>query len=366
MVSLKVGKRLINQNSPTFIIAEAGSNHDGDLNQAFQLVDIAVKAKVDAVKFQIFKADKLYPKNCGNIKLDNKIIDIYGFLKKHEVDYSWIPKLKKYCDQKNIIFFATPFDEKSANILDDSGVLAYKIGSPELNHIPLINHIAKKSKPMILSDGLSTLSEIELAIESVKKQNNNQVAILHCLSSYPAPANEYNLNFIQTLIKVFGVVAGVSDHTTNPFLVPTLAVCNGARIVEKHFTLNKKLPGADHFFALEPDELTLMVKKIREVEKYSLRQKEQYMSKYKDIMGGYQKTIAPSEMELYPGDKRSIFVIGDIKSGQKLNKKNIRVLRAERFLKPGIHPSFYDLIINKTAKRNIKKFQGLQWSDVLN
>ena len=152
-MEIKIGNKTIGPNRPTFIIAEAGSNHDGDLTQAFKLIDVAVKAGADAIKFQIFHADKLYPKNCGNIELGGKKLDLYGFLKDHEVDYKWISKLKKYCDNKGIIFFASAFDEASANELYKNHVSVFKIASSELNHIPLIKHVAKKHKPIILSDG---------------------------------------------------------------------------------------------------------------------------------------------------------------------------------------------------------------------
>ncbi|MGA2910172.1 MAG: N-acetylneuraminate synthase family protein [Candidatus Microgenomates bacterium] len=364
-MDLRIGNKNISQNSSSFIVAEAGSNHDGNFNQALKLVDIAAEAGADAIKFQIFRADKLYPKNSGKIRLNNKTLDLYGFLKKHEVDYDWIPKLKKYCEERKIIFLATPFDERSSDILEKYGALAYKIASPELNHIPLLKHIAKKNKPIIMSDGLSTISDIDLAIETIKKQNNFKIAVLHCLSAYPAPAEEYNLNFIQTLIKVFGVIAGVSDHTTDPVLIPTLAVCNGARIVEKHFTISKNLKGADHFYALEPNELMLMIKKIREVEKFSQKQKKEFLSKHPKIMGSYEKIIAKCEKEIYPGDKRSIFAIKKIRFGERFTIRNIRVLRAERFLHPGIHPQFFEIILGKVCQSDISAFRGVEWKNVL-
>lgn len=362
---LTIGKNKINENSKIFIIAEVGSNHDGKLEQAFQLIDIAAEAGADAVKFQIFKADKLYTKNCGIIDFNGKKLDIYKFLKKSEVSYNWIPQLKKYCNKKKIIFFATPFDEKSADILQTNGVPLFKIASPELNHLPLLKHIAKKNKPMIMSDGLNTLSDIDEAIKTVREAGNNQIAILHCLSDYPAPPEEFNLNFLQTLIKVFGVIAGVSDHTLDPILIPTLAVANGAKIIEKHFTINKKLSGTDHTYALEPKELKLMIKKIREIENYSPEQKEDYMSRFPKIMGKYEKIIAPCEQKIYHGDKRSIFSIAPIKIGEKFSKKNIRILRGERFLKPGLHPRYWDIIIGKICQKNINQYQGVLWENII-
>jgi sialic acid synthase SpsE len=365
MSQVKIGGHLIGGKSPTFIIAEVGSNHDGKLEQAYRLIDAAKIAGADAIKFQIFKASRLYPKNIGTIKLNNKEFNLYNFLEKSEVPYNWVPKLRTYCRKKRIIFLATPFDEESAEILDKNNIVAYKIASSELNHIPLIRYIAKKGKPMIMSEGLSGLSDIELAIDTVKKEGNDKIIILHCLSAYPAPMNELNLNFIKTLINVFGVVAGFSDHTTDPVLAPTLAVCNGAKVIEKHLSINKQLTGADHFYALEPGEFKQMVEKVREVDHYSNLERKKYLSRHKKILGSYRKVIAPCEQEIYPGDKRSIFSVQPIKKGEKFSRKNIAVLRAERFLTPGLHPKYFDLVLKKTAKRTIKAYKGIEWSDIL-
>ena len=367
--NFKIKDRKIGPGNPVFIIAEAGSNHDGNFEQAKKLIDIAAEAKADAVKFQLFLASKVYTPNCGKIPTLRGKLDLYEFFQRSEMPFKWIPLLKKYAEKKGLIFIVSPFDEATADELEKNNIKAYKIASPELNHLPLLSYIAKKQKPLIISSGLSTLSDIEEAIDSIHKENNRQIVLLHCVSSYPAPPEEYNLKLIETLQNNFQVPVGISDHSLDPVIIPELAAVLGAAVIEKHFTLDKKLPGADHTFALNPDELALMVKKIREAEKWSKEKRDKFLNSkpfYKKILGNGQKIIAPSEKEIYPGDKRSIFIIKDIKNGDKLNKKNIAILRSERYLNPGIHPRYFNLILGKKVIKPIKKYNGLQWAHLLN
>lgn len=368
MEKIKIINKQIGEGEPVFIIAEAGSNHDGSLEQAKKLIDIAADAEADAIKFQLFRAAKIYPPNCGKIPTFKGKIDLYEFFKKVELPFKWIPLLKKYAEDKGLIFIVSPFDERAVDELEKNNVKVYKIASPELNHLPLLSYVAKKRKPMILSSGLSTLSDIEEAVSAIKQQKNQQIVILHCVSSYPAPLEEYNLKVIQTLKSVFQLPIGISDHSLNPILIPKLATACGAAVIEKHFTLNKKLPGADHPFALNPAELKLMVKEVRKVEKWSQEKRNKFLNSkpfYKNILGTGQKVIAASEKEIYPGDKRSIFAIADIGKGKRISKKNIAVLRAERYLQPGIHPRYFSLILGKRVIEPVKKHTGLQWDHLL-
>jgi len=365
---IKIGDKQIGQDETIFIIAEVGSNHDGKLEQAKKLIDIAAWAKVDAVKFQLFRASKLYPPTCGKILTLQGKIDVYKFFEQVELPYRWLPSLKKYAENQDLIFIVTPFDEKSADVLEKIAVDIYKIASPELNHLPLLQHIAKKQKPMILSSGKSRLFDIEEAIDLIHRENNHQVILLQCVGNCPAPLEDYNLNVIETFKRAFRVPVGISDHSLDPSLIPKLAVACGVSVVEKHFTLNKKLSGLDHPFALEPDELKSMVKEIKKVEKWSKKKKKNFLNSklsYKKILGTSQKIIAPSEKELYPGDKRSIFVIKDIKRNEKLGKNNIAVLRGERHFRPGIHSRYFNLVLGKRATKSIKKYTGLQWEYLL-
>ncbi|MDP3883023.1 MAG: N-acetylneuraminate synthase family protein [Candidatus Staskawiczbacteria bacterium] len=364
----KIGEKLIGQDKPVFIIAEAGSNHDGNLGQAKKLIDVAAEAKADAVKFQLFKAEKLYPPNCGKISTPYGEVDLYDFFKNASLTLKWLPLLKKYSESKGLIFIVTPFDEKSADELAKINLDVYKIASSELNHLPLIKHVAKNKKAIIFSTGLSKLSEIEEAIDTAIGENNQEIILLHCVSSYPAPPEEYNLRIINNLKNIFQLPVGVSDHSIDPILIPRLAVLAGANVIEKHFTLDKNLPGADHHYAQNPKELKLMVKEIRKTEKWSKRKKEEFLknSFYQKIFGSGRKIIAPSEKEIYPGDKRSIFVVRNLKKGDRLNKSNLAVLRAERYLEPGIHPRYFNLVLGKKVVKPIKKYNGLQWGHLLN
>ena len=367
--SFKINNRIIGRGRPVFVIAEAGSNHDGKLLQAKKLIDVAAEAKADAIKFQLFKASKIYTPNCGKIPTPRGKLDLYDFFKQSEMPFEWIPLLKKYSEKKGLVFIVSPFDEETADELEKNGIKAYKIASPELNHLPLLSYIAKKQKPMIISSGLSTLSDIEEAVNVIHKENNRQIVLLHCVSSYPAPVREYNLKAIETLQNAFQLPVGISDHSLGPVLIPKLAVICGAVMIEKHFTLNKKLPGADHVFALEPDELALMVKEIRAAEKWSKEKTNKFLNNspfYKKILGTGQKIIASSEKDIYPGDKRSIFAVKDIKKGEKLSKSNLSVLRAERHLRPGIHPRYFNLVLGKRLSKPIKKYSGVQWANLLN
>ena len=371
MEKIKIsGKKWIGKGDPVFIIAEAGSNHDGKFLQAKKLIDIAAEAGADAVKFQLFRADKIYPPNCGKIPgKSGEKIDLYKFLQQTELPFQWLSVLKKYAKERGLIFFAAPFDESAADELEKNNIDIYKIASPETTHLPLIKHIAKKQKPIILSTGFSKWGEVEEAIEAIYKEKNKKVILMHCVSSYPAPLEDFNLKIIETLKAAFNIPVGISDHSLDPVIVPRLAAALGADIIEKHFTLNKKLPGPDHHFALNPQELKLLVKEVRKTERWSKRQKDDFLKSkplYKKILGTGQKTIALSEQEIYPSDKRSIFIVKDLKKGEKLNKNNTIVLRAERYLKPGIHPRFFDLVLGKIVSRPIKKYTGLQWEHLLN
>ncbi|MFH1894718.1 MAG: N-acetylneuraminate synthase family protein [Patescibacteria group bacterium] len=368
MGKIKIKNKIIGDGNPCFIIAEAGSNHDGKFEQAKKLIDIAAFAGADAVKFQLFRAAKIYTPDSGKIETPAGKVDLYKFFKKVELPSRWLLPLKKYAEGKGLIFIVSPFDEKSVDLLAKIKIDVYKIASPELNHLPLLRHIARKQKPMILSEGLSTTADIEEALNVVNKENNFQTILLHCVSSYPAPPEDYNLNVIETLKRVFLVPVGISDHTLDPVLLPRLGAALGVSAIEKHFTISKKLPGADHPFALEPEELKLMVKEIRKTEKWSVEKKKRFLNSnpfYKKILGTSQKIIAPSEKTLYPGDKRSIFTIKDIKKDEKLSKNNIAVLRAERYLKPGIHSRYFNIILGRKTVRPVKKYNGLQWEHLL-
>ena len=336
MKNVAIGKRWVGDGEPCFIIAEAGSNHNGSLEQAKRLIDIAAEAGADAVKFQLFRAAKLYPKSAGvsdYLKLSKAIYDLVAEM---EMPYEWIPELAGYCKEKGLLFLASAFDEQSVDALDPY-LAAFKIASYEMTHIPLVRYIAKKGKPVVISTGTANLEEIRETVEAFREDGNDEIVLLQCTAGYPAPLESLNVRVVQTLKQTFGVPAGLSDHSRDPWVAPLCAVAVGANVIEKHFTFSNELPGPDHRFALEPDELRSMVRKIREAEK---------------SLGTGLKTVQPVEAELRAFARRSIFAVRDIDEGQTLTQDNIAVLRCGK-LQGCLEPKSYDEIVNRRAARRI-------------
>jgi N-acetylneuraminate synthase len=297
-------------------------------------------------------------------------VDFYQVLKGLELPVEWLPELKEHAKNKGLLFICSPFDEAMVDELEQIDIDCYKIASPELNHIPLLEYISQKNRPIICSAGLSKMYEVEEAIDAIKK-NNDKLAIMHCVSSYPAPSEDCNLNVIKTMKQEFDVPIGFSDHTLEPETAPLVAIFKGANIIEKHFTLDKNMEGPDHKFALEPQELKAMVTAIRNIEKMSKSEQKKFIyqlygkDKINKILGKYQKVIAPSEKELYPNDKRSIHAIKDLRKGETLTKENIAILRSERNLNPGLHPRFYNVMIGAKLQKEVRCGQGIKWEDLL-
>jgi N-acetylneuraminate synthase/N,N'-diacetyllegionaminate synthase len=245
---LWIGKRSIGENEPVYIIGEIGSNHNRKIKQAKQLIDIAADCGVDAVKFQLFKTENLYSS-------DNKLFKIF---KENELPFEWLPEIINYSKAKGLTFLASPFDKESVDRLFKLNVVAYKLASSETVNLPLLGHIALKHKPVLISTGMCDLADVYEAIEVVKAAKNEQIALLHCTALYPTPAEHVNLNAMHTLRSAFNLPVGFSDHTLGNEIT-FAAVAMGARIIEKHFTLNRQLKGPDHSYALEPQELSALV-----------------------------------------------------------------------------------------------------------
>lgn len=345
---VKIGNKKIGDKHPTYIIAEAGSNHNGHMYIAKRLIDKAADAGADAVKFQVFRAEKLYPKKAGVTKYLKMDKPIYEIIKDMEMPYEWIPTLAEYCKEKNIEFLASVFDEESADILDEY-VNAHKIASYELTHIPLIRYVAKLKKPIILSTGASNISDIEESVRTIKDGENKNLCLMQCTAKYPAPLTAINVNVIRTFKDKFKIPVGLSDHSREVFIAPMAAVSVGAKIIEKHFTLDKNLPGPDHKFALEPDELKEMVEKINMVEK---------------VLGSDTKKIEDEEKELFDFARRYIFASKDIKKGEIFTKDNLIVLR-KGVIGAGIEPKKIDEVLGKKAARNILAEHCIQNGDFL-
>ena len=322
-------------NKPCFIIAEIGSNHDNSFSKALKLIDKAKEAGADAVKFQIFSADQHYSKYTPGFKYLKKK-NTYNLIKGLEINRRWIFKLKKYCDKKKIIFFASPCDLSAINELKRLNTKLYKVASFDITDLNLVESIAKTKKPIILSTGMCSFKDIQNAVKVCKKNKNRNIILLQCTSLYPAPKNLANLRTIETMRKKFKLLTGYSDHTLDSDAA-LISVCLGSKVLERHFTLSKKSKGPDHAFASEPNEFKEMVIKIRI---------------YENMIGDGKK-IGPhkKEMEMFKKGRRSIHVNKDIKKGDIIKKKDII------FKRPGlgINPSEINKVLNKKAKKNILK-----------
>jgi len=342
---IKIGDKYIGEGYPCFIIAEAGANFrisenpEVNFKRALKLIDVAVDAKTDAVKFQLYSAKKLYVKNAGSAKYIGKKKPIFEIIKEMELPKKWLPKLKKYCDDKGIIFLCTPFDEESTDVLEEVGIEAYEIASYSITHLPLLKYIAKKGKPIIISSGASNIEDIENAIKIIKNQRDNPIALMQCTAKYPAPLSTINLKTIPHFIKKLNIPIGLSDHSRNPIIAPLGATALGAKIIEKHFTIDNQSPGPDHAFAILPNELKNMVHHIRSVE---------------EALGSKQKRVLEEEKELHDFARRYIYAKEDIKKGNIFSDENLVVLRSGR-QKKGMLPSELDRIKGKKASKNIKE-----------
>jgi N-acetylneuraminate synthase len=365
---ITVGHKKIGGDNPCFIIAEVGINHNGDIKLAKKLIDVAAQAGCDAVKFQAYKTSHLYSKRAGRLDWKDKgekySYDIYSSNKSFEMPADWVPKLINYATKQNLIFFSSVWDEPSSDFLEKKGMGLYKIGSSAVTNLPLIEHVAKKRKPVILSIAGSTLGEVEEAIATVQRYNKDMV-VLHCHLKYPTELKDVNMNIMKTLMYAFpDLILGYSDHTMHPFKAPVAAVAAGAKVIEKHITLDKEMKGPDHFFALEPDELALMVKKIREAEERIKKGKKIDVNPI--IMGSSGLKTYPDEAYLRKFAYTTIITVKDIKKGEKLTKSNVRVLRPGK-IKRGLEPRFYKLLVRKGFKvvRDIPLGKAIMWDDLI-
>lgn len=340
-MKIKIGSHFVGENEPTFIIAEAGANHNRDFDIAKKLIDIAADAKADAVKFQTYSAETLYSKKTP-IFLKDKDIRPYDLIKKLELPRDWQPKLKKYAEQKGIIFLSTPFDYAAVDELDELDLPAFKLASFEIVDLELIKYAASKQKPMIISTGMASLGDIEDAITAIHSVGNINIILLHCNSLYPTPVEVVNLNAIETMHKAFSLPIGFSDHTLG-IHVSLAATAMGACVIEKHFTLDRSLPGPDHPFAIEPDELKELVSNIRDIGAAK--------------GDGIKQRSSLEDEEVYQKARRSIIALCDIPAGMLITKSMLVVKRPGY----GIAPKFMDIVVGRTARVDIEKDDWLRW-----
>lgn len=330
-----------------FIIAEVGVNHNGSIVMAKKLIDEALLAGADAVKFQMFHADELTTKTAGlaDYQKKTKEKNQHEMLKKLELAPADFIELKQYCDDKQIFFLATPFDLRSVDFLDDLGMSVFKVGSGDLTNFPLLKKISKTSKPIILSTGMALLEEIDNTINYLTALNKGQeICILHCTSSYPAPEQELNLKVINEYIKRYPYTIGYSDHSVGTH-IPVAAVALGAKIIEKHITLDQSLPGPDHAASMPAEEFREMVRLIRLTEL---------------ALGTEQKQMTGLEKQVKPLVRRGLYLNRDIEAGKILTDSDLIALRPLK----GIEANEYENVLGKVLKTSKKKHEPLYWGDV--
>ncbi len=343
--SIQIQDKIITPKGPAFVIAEAGVNHNGEFHRAKELIDVAYNAQVDAVKFQLFHADRLVTKQAQQAAYQARNLgkeeSQYEMLKKLELPDKAFAELKSYAESKGLIFMATPFDKAAIDYLFQIGVYAYKVGSGDLTNLPYLTHMAKTGIPMIVSTGMSVMEEVMAAKTVIEAGGNEQVILLHCTSNYPCPYEEVNLRAMYTLRKETGCLVGYSDHTEG-IIVPSTAVAMGAVVIEKHFTTDRNLPGPDHKASLEPDELKAMVQQIRLIE---------------SIMGEEEKKPTVSEQEVAKVARKSVVAAVDIPAGTHITADMLTIKRPGT----GISPSKIHTFIGKVAGRYIPADTLLTW-----
>jgi len=322
----------------TLIIAEAGVNHNGSINRAKEMIEVAAQAGADYVKFQTFRAEALVTRYAVKAKYQENLTDSnesqFGMIKKLELDLNAHKILIQHCKKQNIGFLSTPFDHESIDLLSHLNIPFYKIPSGEITNLPYLRHIGSIRKPIIMSTGMSTIDEVNDALKILLEAGakKDKITILHCNTEYPTPIEDVNLNAMLTIREKTGVQVGYSDHTLG-IEVPIAAVALGAKIIEKHFTLDRNLPGPDHFSSLDPDQLKSMIISIRNIEK---------------CMGNGEKKPTKSELQNISIARKSIVAKKPIKKGEKFSVNNLTIKRPGT----GINPMDWDRILDKKSKNN--------------
>lgn len=337
-LKMKINNFEINENSPVFIIAELSANHNGSLENAIETIRAAKRAGADCIKLQTYTADTItIDSNKDDFLIKGTIWEgknLYKLYQEAYTPWEWHAEIFKIAKEEGLICFSSPFDNSAVDFLESLDAPAYKIASFEITDIPLIEYVASKGKPIIISTGIAEEQDIELALDACRRMGNNDIALLKCTSSYPAPIEEANMCMVKDLAERYNVISGLSDHTMGS-IVPIVATAFGARIIEKHFIIDRSIGGPDASFSMNEEEFTAMVKAVREAEKaigvvdYALTEKQ---AKGKDF-------------------SRSLYFVEDMKEGDIITKKNVRSIRPGF----GMHPKYYKDILGKKVTSDLKK-----------
>lgn len=344
--AIDLGGHRLGDDEPCYVIAEAGSNHNHKLQVALQLIDVAAEAGADAVKFQTFTADGLYSRKTPDIGYlkDKGLIrpgeSVHELVDRIAMPWDWHQALVDHCRRREVDFLSTPFEERAVDLLQQVDVPAFKVASFEIGHLPLLEKIGQTAKPVILSSGMASLGDIELALETLYRAGTRQVALLHCAVGYPPRFEDLNLRAIETLRMAFGCPVGFSDHSLG-HTSDVVAIALGACIIEKHFTLDRKLTGPDHPFSLEPKELQAMIGAIREAQA---------------ALGSTTKKRSSAEDELYTKARRSLVAAVRIPAGARIERDMLTVKRPGT----GVPPSMIDWVVGRTARKDIEADDVIQ------
>jgi sialic acid synthase SpsE len=346
-----IGGRPVGPGHPCYVIAEAGANHNRDLPTALRLIEVAAEAGADAVKFQTYTAEGLYSRHTPDIKyLKEKGLvsdqeSVWELIKRVEIPWEWHAELAGHAAKQGIAFFSTPFEEAAVDVLEAVNVPAYKIASYEVNHLPLIDRVARTGKPVLISTGMASLGDIERALDTASAAGGRDLMVMHCAVNYPPRFADLNLRAITTLQHAFQVPIGWSDHTPG-HTADVVAVTLGACAVEKHFTLSRNQTGPDHPFALEPAELAAMIAAIRETE---------------EALGSSVKRVTDAEADLFRLGRRSIVAARDIPAGGELTREDLAVKRPGF----GIPVDALDQVVGRHVAGDVVADQVLQWDDLV-
>lgn len=340
---MKIKNFEINKNSPTFIIAELSANHNGSIETAIETIRAAKRAGADCIKLQTYTADTItIDSRKDDFLIKGTIWDgknLHDLYQEAYTPWEWHKQLFDAAEEEGLVCFSSPFDKSAVDFLEDLNAPAYKIASFEITDIPLIEYVASKGKPVIISTGIATEEDIQLALDACYRMGNHDVALLKCTSSYPAPIEEANMKMIQDFSEKFGVISGLSDHTMGS-IVPVVATCFGGKIIEKHFILDRSIGGPDASFSMNEQEFAEMVKAVRDAEKaigvvdYQLTEKQQ---KGKDF-------------------SRSLYVVKDVKAGEVITEENVRSIRPGY----GLHPKHLSEILGKTFSQDVEKGERMK------
>lgn len=363
------------------IVAEIGTSHEGDIKKAKELVDLSKNARADVVKFQWVYADEILHPKTGFVDLPSGKISLYERFKSLECPKNFYEEMLNYSHEKDLKFMCSPFGEKSLSELVSIKPDFIKIASPELNHYQMLKSLNEYRKncdvPVVVSSGVSTLGDIEKALNILRTNDSKGITLLHCVTSYPAPEIDYNLRVIENLSRIFGVSVGVSDHSLDPIIVPVLSLLCGSKIIEKHITMSKENDGLDDKVALNGEEFSLMCHCVRQAEtalkhygeaegkKLILKQMQDGYGKdfVEKVLGDGVKRLADSEKQNYERTNRSLHFLRDIKKGETISKNDIAALRTEKTLSVGLSPEFFNEIVGMKLTKDVKSGDGVEWDD---